>query len=306
MGTIGDDFLVPLPFSPAAGAKLLDVDPTYVLVHGSFSNSFVWAPLQAELALLGHRSLAVDLPGHGFQAAYSPAAQIPQDLDALATAPASLAGVTLADNVAHVVEVVRRAAANGPVVLVGHSRGGLTVTGVANAVPDLLDRIVYVSAWCCVDLSPAEYADTPEHGPPALDASVTAVVGNPGELGVIRQNWRAISGDRLAGLKEVLFADGTEAEFLAFLNVLEPDENLDVGGPDDRARADTWGRVPRTYVRLTRDRSLPVALQDRFIAEADALTPDNPFDVHSLDVSHVQPLVHPKPLAAILAGLAGR
>jgi pimeloyl-ACP methyl ester carboxylesterase len=42
--------------------------PTFVFVHGSNSNSFSWAPLMAELALLGHRTLAVDLPGHGFPA----------------------------------------------------------------------------------------------------------------------------------------------------------------------------------------------------------------------------------------------
>lgn len=29
--------------------------PTFVFVHGAFSNSFSFAPLQAELGLLGHR-----------------------------------------------------------------------------------------------------------------------------------------------------------------------------------------------------------------------------------------------------------
>lgn len=49
--------------------------PTFVLIPGSNSNSFGWAPLQRELALLGHRSLAVDLPGHGFDAALPAAYQ---------------------------------------------------------------------------------------------------------------------------------------------------------------------------------------------------------------------------------------
>jgi pimeloyl-ACP methyl ester carboxylesterase len=42
--------------------------PTFVLVHGSGSSSFIWASVQRELALLGHRSYAVDLPGHGLDA----------------------------------------------------------------------------------------------------------------------------------------------------------------------------------------------------------------------------------------------
>ena len=35
------------------------MSPTFVLVHGAFSTSFSFAPLQAELALRGLRSLAV-------------------------------------------------------------------------------------------------------------------------------------------------------------------------------------------------------------------------------------------------------
>ena len=88
--------------------------PTFVLVHGAFANSFSFAPLQAELALLGHRSVAVDLPGHGFEATFPAAYQAPQDLDALAAEPGSIKGVTLADNVARVIEVLERAKRNGP------------------------------------------------------------------------------------------------------------------------------------------------------------------------------------------------
>jgi hypothetical protein len=68
----------------------------------------------------------------------------------------------------------------------------------------------------------------------------------------------------------------------------------------------TWGRVPHTYVRLTEDRAMPLALQDRFIAEADALVPDNPFDVHSLASSHLRFQVHPREFVDILDGLAER
>ncbi|WP_414496293.1 hypothetical protein [Streptomyces sp. CRN 30] len=95
----------------------------------------MWAPVQRELALLGHRSYAVDLPGHGFDAQYQVAYQAPQDLDAWAAEPSTLAGVTLRDNVDMVTGVVRRVAGHGPVVLVGSSLGGTTITGVGNAAP---------------------------------------------------------------------------------------------------------------------------------------------------------------------------
>ncbi|MET9686077.1 alpha/beta fold hydrolase [Streptomyces coeruleorubidus] len=114
-----------------------DANTTFVLVHGSCSSSLMWAPDPARTALLGHRSFAVDRPGHGFDAQYPAAYQAPQDLEAWAAEPSTLVGVTLQDNVDIVVDIVRQAVEHGPVVLVGASLGGTTITGVGNTVPDL-------------------------------------------------------------------------------------------------------------------------------------------------------------------------
>ncbi|MEV5137584.1 alpha/beta fold hydrolase, partial [Streptomyces syringium] len=61
--------------------------PTYVFVHGANSSASGWAPYMRELTLLGHRTLAVDLPGHGPDAYFPAAYQAPQDLEALKTEP---------------------------------------------------------------------------------------------------------------------------------------------------------------------------------------------------------------------------
>ncbi|MGW6285608.1 alpha/beta hydrolase [Streptomyces sp. NPDC055107] len=278
--------------------------PTFVLVHGAFANSFSFAPLQAELALLGHRSVAVDLPGHGFEATSPASYQAPQDLDALATEPGGIKGVTLADNAARVIDVLERAKRNGPTVLVAHSRGGITTTAVANARPDLIDRIVYVSAWCPVDLDVGGYYTQPEMAEVDAEALASVVVGNPAELGLLRFNFRTADPSALTLLKQSFAADLTDDEFRIFLSTFQCDENLDAGTDADRAQATTWGRIPRTYVRLAADASVPPAVQDRMIREADALTPDNTFDVRTLDGSHLHWLVHPKPAAELLAGLA--
>ncbi|MFI6119293.1 alpha/beta fold hydrolase [Streptomyces sp. NPDC051064] len=278
--------------------------PTFVLVHGAFANSFSFAPLQAELALLGHRSVAVDLPGHGFEATFPSAYQAPQDLDALSAEPGSIKGVTLADNVARVIEALERAKRNGPTVLVAHSRGGITITAVANARPELVDRIVYVSAWCPVDLDVAGYYAQPEMADVDPGALAPALVGNPAELGLLRVNFRTADPAALTAFRQAFAADLTDDEFRTFLNIFQPDENLDAGTSADRAQAATWGRIPRTYVRLAADASVPPAVQDRMIREADALTPDNPFDVRTLEGSHLRWLVHPKPAAELLADLA--
>ncbi|MEU6676192.1 alpha/beta fold hydrolase [Streptomyces sp. NPDC046925] len=280
--------------------------PTFVFVHGAFANSFSFAPLQAELGLLGHRSVAVDLPGHGFEATYPASYQAPQDLDALAGEPGSIKGVTLADNAARVIDVLERAKENGPTILVAHSRGGATITAVGNARPDLIDRIAYVSAWCPVDLNVGDYYAEPEMASVDPGTFAAALVGNPAELGLLRVNFRTAAPEPLAGMKQAFAADLTDDEFRNFLNTFQPDENLDAGTSADRTQAATWGRIPKTYVRLTDDTSIPLAMQDRMIREANALTPDNPFDVETLQGSHLHWLVHPKPAAQVLAALAAR
>ena len=40
------------------------------------------------------------------------------------------------------------------------------------------------------------------------------------------------------------------------------------------------------------------------IREGNALTPDNPYQVHTLTSSHLRWLVHPRPAAELLAALA--
>lgn len=281
--------------------------PTFAFVHGGSSNARAWGPLQNELALLGYRSYAVDLPGHGARAD-GPAAYYrhPQDMAEVAAAPSPLRGVTLQDNTRHVVECLRRLAERGPVVLVANSLGGLTISAVANAVPDLVHRVVYLSALCISDVAmltePWGVADDN-----LLDA-VTARITVPGvrEPGVARLNWRSAHADAalFAQLKAAIMADSTDHQFRLLLDSLDPDENHSVLEPAAVVTADGWGRVPHTYVRLSEDRAITPAVQDHMIRKADALTPHNPFEVHTLPTSHVGYFSRPQPFAALLAGLA--
>ena len=280
------------------------MQPTFVLVHGAFANSFSFAPLQAELGLLGHRSVAVDLPGHGFSATYTRAYQAPQDLAALATEPGVIKGVTLADNAAYLIGVLERARRNGPVVVVGHSRAGITLTAAANARPELFDRLVYVSAWVPTELDVGAYYGEPEMASVDSAALAPLMVADPARAGLLRANFRTADPAALAAAKALFLADATDEEFLVFLNTFQPDENLDAGGPDDRARAATWGTVPRTFVRLEADASMPLAMQDRLIREGDALTPENPYDVRTLKGSHLRWLIDAGESARVLGELA--
>ncbi|WP_426368575.1 alpha/beta hydrolase [Streptomyces sp. E-08] len=281
--------------------------PTFLFVPGGSSNARAWGPLQNELALHGHRSYAVDLPGHGDHADH-PAAYYrqPQDLAALATAPSPMRGVTLRDNVRHVVDVLHRLAPSGPVILVGNSLGGLTVTAVANAVPELLHHVVYLSAVCISD--PAMVTEEwGVHDDNLLDAVAARIaVPDAGNQGVVRLNWRAAHSDPVlfAQLKAAIMADSTDHQFRMLLDSMDPDENYAVLEEGAVAQLARWGRIPHTFVRLSEDLSIPLAVQDYMIRKADELTPDNPFDVRTLAASHTGYFSRPSLFAELLADLA--
>jgi pimeloyl-ACP methyl ester carboxylesterase len=240
------------------------------------------------LSLRGHRTVGVDLPGHGAaDAQFARDYQCPQDPASLATRPSPMAGVGLDAFAEAAVEVVRTVAEFGPVVLYGGSMGGATLSRVGNAVPHLIDRIVYDTAFCCVDLPTMEdYFATPE-GSTTLAGNLAALaVADPAVIGAVRANYRTADPAVLAKLKEALMHDASDTEFYSMIAYLQPDESLTVGRENSQVRADTWGRVPRTFIRHTADRMIPLALQDRMIAEADRLTPHNRFDVHTVHAGH--------------------
>jgi pimeloyl-ACP methyl ester carboxylesterase len=279
--------------------------PTIVLVHGMGCNAASWTPLIRELALRGHRALAVDLPGHGFSARIPRGYLGGQDAAALATEPSGMREIDTSDDVGAVVEVLRRAKEHGPAVLVGASRGGLTLNAVGNTAPELVDRLVYVSAHCPVHASIADYDSGPEMADSLLGGLFGLATANPMELGAVRMNWRTADPALLDVAQEALLADGTRDELLAYLHLQDPDESIQIVDELVRLDAATWGRVPHTYVRLAQDRALPPSLQDRYIREADALTPANPFDVHTVDTTHIGVQVHPNALADVLESVLG-
>ncbi|WP_210577094.1 alpha/beta fold hydrolase [Streptomyces sp. GESEQ-4] len=254
---------------------------TYVLVHGTHSAGVFWTAIGRELALRGHRVVTVDQPLHGAEK-FIPKAYQTQDFNALATEPSPVAALTLDDFERRVTGVVRRAARlGGPVVLVGHSMGGLSVSRVANAVPELLAHICYMAAFCPSRSMPSlnDCAGSPE-GQFAI-SPLEQIVGDPGKLGVLRLNWRTSSSRDLAVFKEMTCAEYTDAEFLRVLEGLQADESMTAYAGRAVGRAETWGRIPRTYLRFGKDRTVATELQDRMIAEADELTPHNRFMVHN-------------------------
>ncbi|WP_193107117.1 alpha/beta hydrolase [Brachybacterium sp. FME24] len=279
--------------------------PTFVLVHGSASNGNFWTPVVRELALRGRASVPLDLPGHGTKSTLRRSYQAPQDLQDFASSPSGVDGLTMDDYAEHVGAAVEKAAEHGPVVLVGHSLGGSSVTRVANETPSLLAGITYVSAFCCTELeSPLAYLGTEDARDGAAAPSAPSLSDEDlGQVpdGTTRYNWRTSDRAFLDATREQLMADATEEQFLATIaTVQQPDESIQASLDNAQITPDTWGAVPRTYIRLTADRIVTPALQDRMIAEADRAAPQNRFTITDIDSSHLGVMHQAPSLAAAL------
>lgn len=92
---------------------------TFVLVHGASGGGWWWEKVAKLLRARGHKVWTPTLP--------------------------AFAGVTPSDYVEHVAALFGREGLND-VVLVGHSLGGMTITGVADRLPDRLRRLIYLDA----------------------------------------------------------------------------------------------------------------------------------------------------------------
>ncbi|MFE3258113.1 alpha/beta fold hydrolase [Nocardia sp. NPDC059091] len=291
-------------------AETATTAPTFVFVHGLTGNSFYWAPVVRELALLGHRSLPVDLPGHGLDASI-PLAYQAQDIAAFAASPSPMAAITVQDNVTHVIDVVRKVRRHGPVILAGHSLGGITIGLVGNAIPEAVHRLVYLSAFCpSTPDAPSAMAlsQTPEAmkdvAVPNTDHSLFLGM-EPVSRGLIRFNLRSPDPVALEDFRLTNMPEATLEQTLTVINYgMQPEDGAQTSFADARVEADTWGRIPRSFIRLTRDNVISPALATKMIDDADRLTPDNPFDVHSLASGHVGVVLQARELAAILDRLA--
>jgi pimeloyl-ACP methyl ester carboxylesterase len=96
----------------------------FVFVHGSFHGSWCWSRLTPLLQREGHKVFAPNLPASGGD----PAPAENADLTTYSTRIASVV-----DNIA------------GPVVLVGHSMGGIVTSQVCEQRPDRLAAAIYVN-----------------------------------------------------------------------------------------------------------------------------------------------------------------
>lgn len=231
-----------------------DPGATLVLVHGSGHTARVWAAVQAALA---HPSIAVDLPGR-------------------ADRIADIADVSLDDAAASVSTDVARAG-DGPLVLVGHSAGGIVLPALAARLGTRVEHLVFVAGLVA------------KHGSRVVDTvRPDAADGLMARLVTMREEFAGCMLEPDPAIAGVRAIDAKTAAPLDSLNLMEQTVSWDGVSPT----------VPRTFVRCRRDRIQPRALQTALIEHCGATA------VVDLESGHTPAAAVPDDLAAVLDRIA--
>ncbi|NJP93102.1 alpha/beta hydrolase [Nonomuraea sp. FMUSA5-5] len=269
----------------------------FVFVHGAWGGAGQWSATQRALAGPEVASVAVDLPGHGFDAPL-PSGYLLPGQPGLLTERSELAGVTMDDCAAAIVDTLRRVRHHREVVLVAHSASGGPASLAAERAPELVDRIVYVSAFVPGGRPRFfDYLNAPQN---AAALGQGLFLGDAGALGAVRINPLSTDPAYVEELRQAHFHDTPANRFGRWRSTLSPDLPLAIPATPVVLTAGRWGRIPRTFIRCADDRTLPTATQDLMIAEADAAFPDAPFTVRTIPGSHSPFATRPHELATAL------
>ena len=203
---------------------------TFVLVHGSWHGAWCWYKVIARLQAAGHRVIAPDL----------------QSLGADKT---PLAEVTLKSWTDTVVAALDSAVE--PVILVGHSRGGILISEAAQARPECVRTLVYLCAFLLQD-----------------GEALFAMSGSDSDS-ALAGNLVMAADQRSATVKDEAidnaFYGGCDANDRALARtLLQPEPLLPLTTPL-HVTAERFGRVPRVYIECLQDRAISPAMQRRMV-----------------------------------------
>lgn len=240
---------------------------TYLLIHGDWHGGWCWDKVVPLLRQAGQRVLAPDLPGHG------------QDRT-------PLSALTPESSLRFLLELLD--AQNEPVILVGHSSGGILLTLLAERRPEKIKLLVYLSAFL---LSPGVWPRTLA-GQDTESLLPTALLVDQ-EHNIVEVKPEAA--------REVFYADCKDEDAARATSLLVP-EPLRMRAPEKTSSqsAPVHSReisLPRVYISCLQDRALGPLLQQKMYTELPCQK------VYTLPTSHSPFLSAPDQLVACLLDL---
>jgi pimeloyl-ACP methyl ester carboxylesterase len=236
---------------------------TYILVHGAWHGGWCWHRIVAQLLRARHRAIAPDLKSLGRDR----------------TPPGEITLETWTAQIAALVQ-----SQPDPVVLVGHSRGGIILSEVAERIPERIHTLVYVTAFLL------------ENGRSLQDAAAEIPDSLVAPAMIVADDHQSVSL-RDAAVREGFYGQCSDEDVVLAKSLLQPEPLAPLATPL-RITAARFGTVPRIYVECTADRAITLAAQRRM---QDALPCRERITINS---DHSPFFSHSKQLAKLLAGIA--
>lgn len=235
---------------------------TFVLIHGSWHGAWCWYKVIPRLERAGHRVIAPDLPSLGKD-----------------RTPISRVSLRLwTESVCQVLD-----AETEPVVLVGHSRGGMVISEVAESRPEKIKTLVYLCAFLLRNgesvMQVAQTDDTSQIGPNLL---------------LFQEQGHAKLRDE--GIREVFYGGCNEEDVVLARLLLQPEALAPLGTPIQTTE-ERFGQIPRVYIECLRDRAISPSVQKQMYSALPCGR------VLSMDTDHSPFFSAPDQLVAHLIGV---
>ncbi len=246
-------------FQSMAKGKTAPSSKTFVLVHGAWQAPYVWDAVKSQLKNKGYSVIVIELPGHGADTTF--AAKINMD--------------AYSDKVIAAINTVK-----GKVILVGHSMAGMVISAVAEAVPDRIEKLVYLGAYV-----------------PANGQSLLALASTDKES-ILGPNLIP-SADKLTldvkkeNLINIFCADGSDSVKSKLLAEYRSEPAIPFTNAVTLTN-DHFGKANKYYIYTLQDHAIGITLQKQMVA-AGGIT-----KTYSLDSGHCPFLSMPSQVTAVL------
>jgi pimeloyl-ACP methyl ester carboxylesterase len=247
-----------------------------VFVHGGAHGAWCWEPL---IPYVDGQPVAIDLPPKSIRGGPGRFETLPE-----------LRILTIDDFTRSLLEDVD-AAGIERFVLVGHSMGGVTISEVARRAPDRVEHLVFVSCMVppegrsAIEALPEDLQDMTRHAVEEARRGGDNPIGGLDEQAIRSMFCNDMDEEQV---RFVLDRTGTEAAVVLAERV---------------TRAGIPPELPKTFVKLLRDQSLPPDRQDVLVENLRA-SPGGKVDVVTIDAGHDVMISRPKELADVLNPIA--